>query len=179
MAKRLFFGLELPASAREALAAADPQLKNVRWVKAEKLHLTLSFPGEVEPEQEGALHEALTAVRVPPFFLPIRGVGTFGGSKPSVLWAGVGKGHPHLFGLHKHLQDAVLRAGLQPDLRPFHPHVTLARIRDVSAEVLRPFLRKHAETEFGMWEVQEFVLYSSRLSSEGSEYTVELRCGLQ
>ena len=175
MAKRLFFGLELPTIIREALSALDPQLKNARMIKAEQLHLTLSFLGNIEPHKEVALRDAVSAVNVRPFFLPVRGVGIFGGSKPSVLWAGVGSGHPHLFALYKHLQDAVLRAGLQPDLRAFHPHITLARLRDVSPQALRPFLRQHAESEFGMWEVKEFNLYSSLVSPEGSEYTVELR----
>jgi 2'-5' RNA ligase len=114
-------------------------------------------------------------VNVAPFFLPIRGVGSFGGATPSVIWAGVGNGHPHLFALHKRLQDAVLGAGLRADLRAFHPHITLARPGHVSAAALRPFLRAHAETEFGMWEVKDFTLFSSRPAADGSLYTVELR----
>jgi RNA 2',3'-cyclic 3'-phosphodiesterase len=178
MAKRLFFGLELPSFCRESLAEIDPHLKNVRWTRTEKLHVTLSFLGDVDAAREEALRETLSLVHVPPFFLPLRGVGTFGGERPTVLWAGLGKGHPHLFALHHHLQDAVLRAGLEPDLRPFHPHVTLARPRGISASVLRPFLRKFAEADFGMWEVKDFVLFSSQLSPDGSTYTVEMRRAL-
>jgi len=73
------------------------------------------------------------------------------------------------------MQDAVLRAGLEPDLKPFHPHITLARMRGVSRAMLKPFLRRHAETEFGLWNVTGFVLFSSVLAPEGSSYTVELR----
>ena len=175
MSKRLFLGLELPAICRETLSRLDPKLRGLRWVREEQLHLTMSFLGEVEDEAAERLHDTLTDVHVAPFFLPILGLGTFGGARPSTLWAGVGKGHPHLFALHKHLQDAVLRAGLEPDLRPFHPHITLGRARDLSAASLRPLLRKHAETEFGMWEVKDFTLFSSVLSHEGSTYTVEMR----
>jgi 2'-5' RNA ligase len=172
MAKRLFFGLELPVVCREALAVLDPQLPRLHWERADQMHLTLSFLGDVDPAAEQRLRESLAEVNVPPFFLPIRSVGTFGGSRPTVLWAGVGTGHPHLFALHKHLQDAVLRAGLAADLRPFHPHITLARLGDLSAATLRPFLRQHAESEFGMWEVRDFTLFSSLLQPEGSHYTV-------
>jgi len=174
MAKRLFIVLELPETHRAALAALDPQLKHVRWARPEQMHLTLAFLGNVEPESEVALREALAEVRVPSFFLPLRSLGTFGRGKPSVIWAGVGNAHPHLFALHKHLQDAILRARLEPDLRPFHPHVTLARPRDVSAAALRPFLRQHAETDFGLWEAKAFHLLSSRVGPEGSTYTHEL-----
>src|SRR5262249_29897729 len=89
--------------------------------------------------------------------------------------AGVGKGHPHLFALHQHIQDAVLHAGLEPDLKPFHPHITLARMRGVSRTALKPFLRRYAETEFGLWRVTEFTLFSSQLTASGSVYTIEMR----
>jgi hypothetical protein len=40
MPKRLFIGLELPASCRETLAGFDPGLKGVRWLPAEQMHMT-------------------------------------------------------------------------------------------------------------------------------------------
>ena len=127
MAKRLFIALELPDSIRRLLAVLDPKVKGLRWLPREQLHATISFIDRVNSDQEQQLREALAEVRVPSFFLPIQGVGTFGGSRPTVVWAGLGKAHPHLFALHKHTQDAVLHAGLEPDLRPFHPHITLGR----------------------------------------------------
>jgi len=173
--KRLFLALALPTICQAELAALDPRIPGVRWLPAEQLHLTLSFLGSVDADREAALRDALGKVSVPPFFLPIRGLGTFGGKWPTVLWAGVGKGHPHLFALHHHLQDAVLHARIEPDLKPFHPHITLARVRDVPLGALQPFLREHAETEFDMWKVTGFLLCSSILSHEGAEHTVEMR----
>ncbi len=176
MSKRLFLGLELPASIRQELAELNPHIKGVRWVAAERIHLTMSFLGDVDATREEALRETLATVRVPAaFFLPVAGLGAFGGDRPMVLWAGVGKAHPHLFALHQHLQDAVLLAGLEPDLKPFHPHITVGRLRDVSRASLKPFLRRYADTEFGLWKVTGFVLFSSVLSADGSTYTVELR----
>jgi 2'-5' RNA ligase len=173
--KRLFVGLELPSSSRTLLQEIDPHVKGLRWLSAEQLHLTMSFLGDVDGNQETELQERLASVHVPPFFLPIAGVGAFGGEHPSVVWAGVGKGHPHLFALHQHIQDAVLHSGLEPDLKPFHPHITLGRARGVSRAVLKPFLRQYGETEFDLWKVTGFALFSSRLTVEGSVYTVEMR----
>jgi len=175
MAKRLFIALELPESCRETLAALNPHLKGLRWLPAEQLHVTMSFIGHVNSTQEEPLREALAGVRVPQFFLPIQGVGTFGGARPTVVWAGLGKGHPHLFALHKHVQDAVLHAGLEPDLKPFHPHITLGRANGVSGATLLPFLRRNAEAEFGLWKVTGFAMFSSILSSEGATHAVEMR----
>jgi len=171
--KRLFIGLEIPESCRETLARLDPHINGLRWVTAEQLHLTMSFLGNVPMASIENLKQALAQVSVPPFFLPIVGVGTFGGARPSVVWAGIGKGHPHLFALHRRIQDAVLRENLQPDLKPFHPHITLARARDVAPSALKPFLREYAEAEFGLWKVNSFTLFSSVLGSEGSAYTTE------
>jgi 2'-5' RNA ligase len=175
MAKRLFVALELPESCRAVLAALNPRIRGLRWLPKEQLHATMSFLDRVTQEQEEKLQEALTNVRVPPFFLPIQGLGTFGGSRPTVLWAGLGKAHPHLFALHKHIQDAVLQAGLEPDLRPFHAHITLGRLNGVSLASLSPFLRRNAESEFGLWKVTGFALFSSVLTPEGPIHTLERR----
>jgi len=175
VSKRLFVGLEIPESSRVTLSKIDPGVRGLRWLPAEQLHLTMSFIGEVNAEREERLRETLATVQVPAFFLPIKGAGTFGGERPSVVWAGVGKGHPHLFALHQHIQDAVLHAGLEPDLKPFHPHITLGRARGVSRATLKPFLRRYAETEFDQWKVTTFTLFSSRLAPEGSVYAVEMR----
>jgi len=94
---------------------------------------------------------------------------------PTVVWAGVGHGHPHLFSLHRRLQDAVLHANLEPDLKPFHPHITLGRARGVSRAALKPFLRQYEDAEFGLWKVTGFTLYSSVLSADGSSYSIEMR----
>jgi RNA 2',3'-cyclic 3'-phosphodiesterase len=176
LSKRLFVALGLPQSCKEALLELDPHLTGLRWIPAEQLHLTLSFLGDVDPVAEERLRQALRAVRVPPFLLPLRGVGAFNSrGRVSVVWVGVGKGHPHLFALHRHIQDAVLQAGLEADLKPFHPHITVGRAKDLPAEALRQFLRSHADVEFGIFNVTGFELYSSVLASEGASHRLEMR----
>lgn len=172
---RLFVGLPLPRENQEMLAALDPGIRGLRWLSAGQLHLTISFIGEVPDARVPELKESLSAVHVPPFFLPLQGLGSFNArGKPSVVWVGVGRGHPHLFALHKHLQDAVLKAGLEPDLRSFHPHITVGRARDMSKQALQPFLRASADADFGMFKVNGFTLYASELSAEGATHTPEL-----
>ena len=79
-----------------------------------------------------------------------------------------------MFQLHKRVQEAALNAGLHPDLRAFHPHVTIARCRDVSPQAIRPFLQAHADLDAGMIHVESFCLNSSELTPAGSVYTCEL-----
>ncbi|HEY2140193.1 MAG TPA: RNA 2',3'-cyclic phosphodiesterase [Chthoniobacterales bacterium] len=174
-AKRLFVSIELPEPTRQDLAQMDPHLRGVHWSDPRQMHLTLSFLGNVSAETQEVLMEKLGEISWKPFFLPLVGLGTFPKKGwPKIIWIGVGTGHPHLFQLHKRVQEAVLAAGLEPDLRGFHPHVTLARCRDVSPETMRPFLKAHAAADAGMIHVQSFCLRSSELTPAGSVYTTEL-----
>jgi 2'-5' RNA ligase len=175
MPKRLFVAIDLPESTRELLAGLDPRVHGARWVDAAQMHLTLGFFDEVPDETDLALREKLSAIEFGAFFLPIVGVGTFSAKgAPKIIWIGVGKAHPHLFQIHKRVQEAALAAGLEPELRPWHPHVTIARCRDVSAQSLRKFLQANAEFNAGITRVEDFHLYSSKLTPAGPIHTREL-----
>jgi 2'-5' RNA ligase len=175
MSKRLFVAIDLPESTRQLLAALDPHVRGVRWTDPAQMHLTLSFFGEVPDETDPALREKLSAIEFGAFFLPIIGVGTFSAKgAPKIVWIGVGKGHPHLFQIHKRVQEAALGAGLDPELRQWHAHITIARCKGVSAQSLRNFLKTNAAFDAGMIYVEAFYLYSSKLTAAGPIHTREL-----
>jgi len=175
MPKRLFVAIDLPESTRQLFAGIDPHIRGVRWVDPAQMHLTLSFFGDVPDDIDLVLREKLSTIEFGSFFLPIVGVGTFPAKgAPKIIWIGVGKAHPHLFQIHKRVQEAALAAGLEPELRPWHPHITVARCRDVSAQSLRKFLHSNAEFDAGMIRVEDFHLYSSRLTPAGPIHTREL-----
>jgi 2'-5' RNA ligase len=175
--KRLFVSIELPDSVRQRLAELDPHLRGVRWLEPNQMHLTLAFLGNVAAEIQDALSEKLRAISWKSFFLPLIGLGTFPSKGwPKIVWIGVGTGHPHLFQLHKRVHEALLAVGLEPDLRSFHPHITLARCRDVSPQTIRPFLKSHAAYDAGLIHVESFNLNSSELTPAGSVYAAELVC---
>ncbi len=175
MANRLFVAIDLPESTRELLATLDPYIRGVRWTNSVQMHLTLGFFGNVPDEIDRALREKLSAIEFGAFFLPIVGVGTFSAKgAPKIIWIGVGKAHPHLFQIYKRVQEAALAAGLEPELRPWHPHITIARCTSVSAQSLRKFLHANAEFDAGMIHVEAFHLYSSKLTPAGPTHTREL-----
>lgn len=173
--KRLFVAIELSESIKASLVRLNPGIAGARWLSADQMHLTLGFLGPVDPKTEEKFREQLLIIRWSPFFLPVAGLGTFPAKgRPNIIWIGVGAGHPHLFQLHKRVQDAALAAGLEPDLKPWHPHISLARCREVSAESVRPFLKANAAFDAGMIRVESFRLNSSVLTPAGSVYTSEL-----
>jgi len=173
--KRLFVAIDLPESTRQFLADLDPHIHRVRWVDPEQMHLTLGFFSDVPEEVDLAFRKKLSAIEVGAFFLPIVGVGAFPAKGwPKVVWIGVGRGHPHLFQLHKRVSDAAIAAGLEADLRPWHPHITIARCRDVAPQSLRNFLKSNVDLDAGMTRVDSFHLYSSKLTPAGPIHTREL-----
>lgn len=175
MTKRLFVAIDLPESTRQLLVSLDPQIRGVRWIDAAQMHLTLAFFGDVVDNIDLALREKLNAIEFGAFFLLITGVGTFSAKgAPKIVWIGVGKAHPHLFQIHKRVHEAALAAGLEPELRPWHPHITIARCRDVAPQSLRKFLQSNKHLDAGMIRVEAFHLYSSKLTTAGPIHTREL-----
>jgi 2'-5' RNA ligase len=173
--KRLFVAIDLPASMATSLHELDPKVRGVHWMSSDQLHLTLGFFAQVADASEQTLRTKLSEIQFRAFFLPITGIGTFPPKgPPKIIWIGVGKGHPHLFQIYKRVQEAALVATLEPELRPWHPHVTLARCRDVSSQSVKNFLRENAELDLGMIRVEEFHLYSSKLTPAGPIHTREL-----
>jgi 2'-5' RNA ligase len=172
---RLFVSIDPLQSIRKVLAELDPGIRGVRWTPVDQMHLTLGFFPDVAEDAELALREKLNAIEFRAFFLPIKGVGSF---PPKgiikIIWIGVGQGHPHLFQLHKRVQEAALSVGIEPELRPWHPHLTLARCREVRAGALRKFLKSNTQLDVGLSRVEAFHLYCSQLTPSGPVHSCQL-----
>jgi len=175
MSNRLFVAIDLPDSMGQLLADLDPHIRGMRWTHRAQMHLTLGFFGDVPEGVDLKLREKLNAIQFGKFFLPVNGIGSFSAKgAPKIVWIGVGNAHPHLFQIHKRVQEAALAVGLEPELRPWHPHVTLARCSDVSSQAVRKFLQSNSKFDAGMVRVEAFHLYSSKLTPAGPIHTREL-----
>ncbi len=174
--ERLFIALTLPAPVRETLAALAEPIDGFTWTQPEQLHVTLRFLGEVPEAKASAMIARLAAVHVAAFVLPIEGVGSFPPGRPArVLWVGTGSGHPRLFQLRQRIDDAVLAAGIDADLRTFHPHVTLARTAPSAARAVEHWVHAHREFAAAAFRVEAFDLYSSALRPAGAIHTLKQR----
>jgi 2'-5' RNA ligase len=172
--ERLFIALTLPTTVRDALGTLAEPLPGVTWTRPDHLHVTLRFLGDVPAEQIEPMTARLNAIKVAPFILPIEGIGTFPPNRPPrVLWVGVGSGHPRLFQLRQRVDDALLAAGLQLDVRTFQPHITLARCTENAAAAVSHWVHNHRDAAPPPFRVEAFDLYASELQPGGAVHTVK------
>lgn len=169
---RLFSGIEIPAAVAERLAGLRGGLVNARWVEPENYHVTLRFFGDVDDVAAGEISSALGVIRSPGFELALDGLGSFGNRKPRSVWAGVAPNHA-LTALQRANERAAQAAGLVPESRNFHAHVTLARLRGGKAAAVASWLQGQGGFSCTPFEVARFVLFSSRASSGGGPYVIE------
>ena len=88
------------------------------------------------------------------------------------LWAGVEKTEP-LLRLQSKIEGACVQAGLAPEGRKFHPHITLARCKDVREGRARAFVATYDGFGLPAIPVEAFTLYSSRTGRAGAVYAPE------
>jgi 2'-5' RNA ligase len=168
----------LPDDVRARLAAAAADLRarepGLAWVRADNLHLTLRFLGEIEPGTLERVREgmAVAAATVAPFTVALGGLGAFpSGRAPRVVWAGVVAGGEGLRALHAALESTLVARGIPGEGRTFHAHVTLARARDRrGASGLASALGEGPA--FGEVRVATLHLMRSELGPGGSRYSV-------
>ncbi len=133
---RTFVAVELGDEARAHLtreiARLGRALPGVRWADPANLHLTLAFLGELDGERLAAVGAAAdeAALAVKPFTLEVEGLGSFGPAHaPRVIWAGLGGNLQRLSQLYEALAAALEARGFPREVRPFAPHLTLARLK--------------------------------------------------
>jgi len=173
---RLFVALEIPITARQNLATLIASLRAVtrepRWVRAENLHLTLKFLGDVAEDKLAAVQTALGGIRShQAVTLEIRGLGFFPSEKnPRVFWAGI-RASSNLKTLAADIEGVMEKCGISREKQEFSPHLTLARLERPLPEALRKAVAENAQREFGSLETREFHLIQSKLKPAGAEYT--------
>ncbi|MRR05523.1 MAG: RNA 2',3'-cyclic phosphodiesterase [Deltaproteobacteria bacterium] len=170
---RLFVAIDLSAEAKEAIFALRTPLPGAKWVAADQLHVTLRFIGDADEVLFHKIRDTLAGIIVPSFSLNLRGVGYFPPKRdPRVLWVGLER-NENLLVLRNLVEKALLACGLEPEGRSFSPHITIARLKDVSKAVISPFLHKNALFATPSFLVEEFVLYSSTLAPQGATHRQE------
>ena len=187
---RLFVGIPLQAAVMDELAAISMKLRSdndgLRWAAPESWHITLQFLGETSETNYACAAKKLREVHAPGVPVMLEDLGFF--ERAGVFFAGVGL-TPELVGLQRLVVTADAQCGVEVEKRPYHPHITLARVKDGHGDdshgddghgrVLRQLMGKVKKIGekiiFTEFVAGEFVLYESRLERTGARYEIRER----
>jgi 2'-5' RNA ligase len=186
-ALRLFIGARVSLATVRSLEEAVQVMRRsservrLRWVAPASYHITLKFLGWTRPEVAFAVRDRMAAALAGQrgFELETRGLGAFPSpERARVLWAGVDEaGGARLTELARRVEGTAEELGFAREDRPFHPHVTLARLAAPSD--VRGVIGCCPEQMFRLSWVDSVVLFESHMKSTGSEYDEKTRWPLE
>jgi 2'-5' RNA ligase len=169
---RLFVGLELPKDIKDRLQLTFGGIERAKWQTPEQMHLTLRFIGEVSDHQAADINAALGLVPFSPFDLMINNTDYFGpGKRPRLLWAGI-SGDAEVKQLADRINRALLTVGIPLEEHKYTPHITLARLKQIHADQLGPYLEHNAGLSSPPFHISNFSLFQSHLGHSGASYRV-------
>jgi 2'-5' RNA ligase len=178
---RVFLGVELSSTIRDRLFSLQQELKatlpSINWVRPESIHLTLKFLGYVDPIIISELFSVLEPIgkNQHVFSIDVRGLGVFPQVKhPRILWVGLTGNTQALQELILEIEAAVEPLGFPPEEKPYHPHLTLARIKRANATVGAALLASKVlehDQHLGLLTIDRFTLFQSDLDASGATYT--------
>ena len=133
---RAFVSVDLPEDVERALGRAaqslrDARIEGLRAVRPDGVHLTLKFLGDVPGSRVDEIARAVseTVAGHQRFQVSTGGFGAFPNNRrPQVLWVGIDGRVDPLMRLQADVDSALGALGFPTEARPFHPHLTLARL---------------------------------------------------
>lgn len=155
----------------EAIVQLKRTIPEVRWVEADKIHLTVKFLGDIEPSRVDPIANALAeALKLfPRFTISAKGLGVFPAlRRPRILW--VGLEGSQLVSLAANVEAALEPLGFTREERSFQPHLTIGRWRQFNGATkkLAEELERWKRSEFGASQVEAVTLFQSVLKPEGA-----------
>ncbi|PJF47166.1 MAG: RNA 2',3'-cyclic phosphodiesterase [Chloroflexi bacterium] len=177
-ALRAFLALDFDDHARRFLTAHLRRLRDtpwaghVRWVRADNLHLTLRFLGDITPAQADhygdAFGQGLAQIPRPtPWTLAVTSPRFFPHPAHPRLIACLVETDTTLNALTALAEACATAIGLTPETRPFRGHITLGRMRDTFPHNVHPL----AEERPVHLRPAQITLYKSQLDPRGAIYT--------
>jgi RNA 2',3'-cyclic 3'-phosphodiesterase len=185
---RVFCAIELPTTVRASLMRQIKRLREAvphaqaSWSREENIHLTLKFLSEIQTSRLSNLSNAAAraVADFSPFQITLEETGVFPKhGAPRVLWIGVKDESGKLAELQTRLEESCAGEGFAREERPFHPHLTIARLR--KPQGARTLAAAHIEMRFQPADVAvaELLVIRSEPSGAGSKYSVVSRHRLE
>jgi 2'-5' RNA ligase len=143
-----------------------------RPVALDTLHVTLKFLGDTPAEQVSGIGAVLKRIeRQPADLVRLTGLGAFPNSRrPTVVWVGLTEAE-FLGQIAGDLDRDLAPLGFAPESRPFHPHLTLLRIKSRPPPELLTLLAEEAQSDFGAVAIDAVAFLQSELTAGGPKYS--------
>lgn len=166
---RLFTAIDLPPTVRETFASLQaPHTLDAKWTSPDQFHVTLRFIGDADEEQAKCYEDQLSQIEAPPVECIPYGLDAFPSRRdPSVLIVGLERTED-MHSVYQSVSTALEAEGLSPEERTYRPHVTLARVGDLSAQTVHDFMDEQDTSSLPSFTADTFHLYESTLTSEGA-----------
>jgi 2'-5' RNA ligase len=183
MSYRVFTALDLSEQVISAIINYQKNLEQhlppiLRWTKADQLHITLKFVGELRESHLQSLQSKIGEVfsGVEKFQLQLLGSGIFPNVKnPRILWIGIHPSHALLEVVNKN-EEIFQTFGYPIEKRPFQAHITIARFKDnVTHQELSQFqfqwntIKQDFQAQQSM---DHLTFYQSTLTTQGPIYKI-------
>ena len=178
---RVFCAIYLEVSVQASLMRHINRLRETvpqaqaSWSREENMHLTLKFLGDIQTSKLSNLSNAaaLAVASFSSFEITLADTGVFPQhGAPRVLWIGVKDESGKLAELHTRLEQACAEEGFVREERPFHPHLTIARLRKPQGATTLAAAHKEMRFEPVAVAVEELLVIRSEPSGAGSRYTI-------
>jgi 2'-5' RNA ligase len=176
---RLFISIDTPPDIKQQMGAVRDKFRaagaDARWETNDKLHCTLKFLGETNPDRIEGIVGAVQKIagETPCFSVRYRTIGCFPTSRdPRVVWIGMENEDGTMQTLQRRIDEATTTLGFPREERSFHPHVTLGRVKSQKniANLLTLMETVTFETEPAI--LRELKIIRSDLKPAGSVYTI-------
>jgi len=142
----------------------------IKSVAPSLMHITLSFLGEVHPDQIPVIADALKKIIQTPFEIHIGPIVADNMKNPRVIWAQISDSGEctHVYQQVEHLLKPL---GFLPESRPFRPHITVARVKRPHQDLLQILNNSLSSTTYGSCTINRCVFMKSVLNPGGPDYS--------
>jgi len=155
--RRLFVALPVSAGFKSVFKKLPQQQIDGSWNHPDDLHITIRFLGDVDPEAVDDIAETLERVQCKQLSIDVNGFDLFENKKP-ILYAQV-QSIRKMNNIVASVNEALQHAGFAMPMRPYIPHITLARPKDIPKA--RLFAKKNAKIMKSQWKAESFSLFES------------------
>jgi RNA 2',3'-cyclic 3'-phosphodiesterase len=170
----LFIAIWIPVELSQSLASlSSPELPRTVWYPSQSYHINLRYIKRINLTQPGgfrsvlAAYRAMNDIRFSPFALSLSGLHKV--TDPNDDRENKYRGWlcmnvdtcEELRDLRRQIDDSLSAVGFEYDKKPFEPHITLAHLKGVPAQLFDEYLQNRTEINIAPFTVRSIDLMLS------------------